>query len=60
MRRCGLEWSYRLACEPRRLARRYLRDAWYFPQLVWQEFWRNPGRKPLPASTPGFAGRRID
>lgn len=28
MRRTGLEWSWRLASEPRRLARRYLVDSW--------------------------------
>lgn len=37
MRRTGLEWAHRLASEPRRLANRYLRDAWVFPQLVWRE-----------------------
>lgn len=40
MRRTGLEWLHRLASEPRRLAKRYLRDAWVFPQLVWRE-WAN-------------------
>jgi N-acetylglucosaminyldiphosphoundecaprenol N-acetyl-beta-D-mannosaminyltransferase len=39
MRRAGLEWLHRLASEPRRLAARYARDAWVFPQLVWRE-WR--------------------
>lgn len=39
MRRTGLEWVHRLMSEPRRLARRYARDAWVFPQLVWRE-WR--------------------
>jgi N-acetylglucosaminyldiphosphoundecaprenol N-acetyl-beta-D-mannosaminyltransferase len=39
MRRLGLEWLHRLSTEPRRLAKRYLRDAWIFPQLVWRE-WR--------------------
>lgn len=39
MQRCGLEWFHRLASEPKRLLRRYARDAWIFPQLVWQE-WR--------------------
>lgn len=39
MRRLGLEWVHRLSTEPRRLAKRYLRDAWIFPQLVWRE-WR--------------------
>lgn len=38
MRRVGLEWLHRLASEPRRLARRYARDAWIFPQLVWREW----------------------
>lgn len=39
MRRLRLEWFHRLATEPRRLAMRYARDAWVFPQLVWRE-WR--------------------
>lgn len=39
MRRMGLEWLHRAASEPRRLTRRYARDAWEFPQLVWHE-WR--------------------
>jgi N-acetylglucosaminyldiphosphoundecaprenol N-acetyl-beta-D-mannosaminyltransferase len=39
MRRLGLEWFHRLSSEPKRLAKRYLRDAWIFPQLVWQD-WR--------------------
>ena len=39
MQRLGLEWLHRVASEPSRLAKRYLRDAWVFPQLVWRE-WR--------------------
>jgi N-acetylglucosaminyldiphosphoundecaprenol N-acetyl-beta-D-mannosaminyltransferase len=39
MRRTGLEWLHRVASEPRRLAGRYARDAWVFPQLLWRE-WR--------------------
>jgi N-acetylglucosaminyldiphosphoundecaprenol N-acetyl-beta-D-mannosaminyltransferase len=39
MRRVGLEWLHRLATEPRRLAKRYLRDALIFPRLVWRD-WR--------------------
>ncbi len=39
MQRSGLEWLHRMASEPRRLCRRYARDAWVFPQLVWRE-WR--------------------
>lgn len=40
MRRLRLEWLHRLVTEPRRLATRYARDAWVFPQLVWRE-WRH-------------------
>jgi N-acetylglucosaminyldiphosphoundecaprenol N-acetyl-beta-D-mannosaminyltransferase len=40
MRRVGLEWVHRLASEPRRLARRYLRDAIRFPRLVLGELLR--------------------
>ncbi len=39
MRRTGLEWVYRVATEPRRLAGRYAKDAWHFPQLVLREWW---------------------
>jgi N-acetylglucosaminyldiphosphoundecaprenol N-acetyl-beta-D-mannosaminyltransferase len=39
MQRTGLEWLYRCATEPRRLAGRYARDAMIFPQLLWRE-WR--------------------
>jgi len=42
MRRAGLEWLYRIGTEPRRLGRRYCRDASVFPRLVWKE-WRNRG-----------------
>jgi N-acetylglucosaminyldiphosphoundecaprenol N-acetyl-beta-D-mannosaminyltransferase len=37
MRRVGLEWLHRMASEPRRLARRYLRDAVQLPRLMWRE-----------------------
>jgi len=40
MRRIGFEWLHRLASNPRRLAGRYLYDAWVFPRLVLQECWR--------------------
>lgn len=43
MRRLGLEWVHRLSTEPGRLAKRYLRDAWIFPQLVWRD-WRRLAR----------------
>jgi N-acetylglucosaminyldiphosphoundecaprenol N-acetyl-beta-D-mannosaminyltransferase len=37
MRRLRLEWLHRVATEPRRLFKRYARDAWVFPRLVWRE-----------------------
>lgn len=39
MRRLGVEWLHRCLSEPRRLLKRYVRDAVVFPQLVWRE-WR--------------------
>jgi exopolysaccharide biosynthesis WecB/TagA/CpsF family protein len=39
MQRSGLEWLHRLACDPRRMARRYLVDDLAFFPLVWRE-WR--------------------
>jgi len=44
MRQSGLEWLYRLANEPRRLAGRYAQNAWGFPRLVWRE-WRTLSRQ---------------
>jgi N-acetylglucosaminyldiphosphoundecaprenol N-acetyl-beta-D-mannosaminyltransferase len=41
MRRAGLEWAHRVMTEPRRLARRYARDAWVFPRLVLREIVKN-------------------
>lgn len=38
MRRVGLEWMHRMASEPRRLAKRYLRDAIRLPGIVWREW----------------------
>jgi N-acetylglucosaminyldiphosphoundecaprenol N-acetyl-beta-D-mannosaminyltransferase len=37
MQRVGLEWLHRMATDPGRLIRRYARDAWIFPRLVWRE-----------------------
>ena len=39
MRDVGLEWLYRVASEPQRLAARYARDAWIFPRLLAREWW---------------------
>lgn len=38
MQRNGLEWAFRVAGEPRRLAKRYAKDALVFPQLVAREY----------------------
>jgi N-acetylglucosaminyldiphosphoundecaprenol N-acetyl-beta-D-mannosaminyltransferase len=40
MRDAGLEWLYRVATEPRRLASRYAKDAIAFPRIVAREWWR--------------------
>ena len=42
LQRLGLEWLHRMLSDPRRLVKRYVRDAWTFPGIVWRE-WRKPG-----------------
>lgn len=34
MQRSGIEWLHRMLSQPKRLVRRYAKDAWVFPQLV--------------------------
>lgn len=54
MQRAGLEWLHRLSTEPKRLARRYARDAWIFPQLILRELLARRGPKaalPAPAES---------
>lgn len=34
MQRSGIEWMHRMLSEPKRLVKRYAKDAWVFPQLV--------------------------
>lgn len=47
VQRLGLEWFYRLAQEPRRLARRYLDTNAVFARLMLGEMWsRRIGRRP--------------
>ncbi len=41
LQRLGLEWAYRLVRDPKRLARRYLHDAFCFPGLLWREWHRS-------------------
>jgi N-acetylglucosaminyldiphosphoundecaprenol N-acetyl-beta-D-mannosaminyltransferase len=39
MQRIGMEWLYRLIKEPRRLAKRYLKNN---PRFLWRILWRRP------------------
>ena len=41
MQQVGLEWFHRMCSEPRRLVKRYAKDAWIFPQLVWENYRQN-------------------
>ena len=38
MQRSGIEWLHRMCSEPKRLVKRYAKDAWIFPQLVWRQW----------------------
>lgn len=49
MQDAGLEWLYRVASEPRRLAARYARDAVIFPRLLAREWWRLRSGRPSAA-----------
>ncbi len=40
VQRFGMEWLHRVLSEPKRLARRYFRDAWIFPRIVLRELLR--------------------
>ena len=40
VQKIGLEWCHRMFTDPRRLVRRYARDAWVFPQLLWHEMFQ--------------------
>lgn len=46
MTRFGLEWAYRLFQEPRRLARRYLKEGLPFFILLWRQ-WRGAYQNPF-------------
>jgi N-acetylglucosaminyldiphosphoundecaprenol N-acetyl-beta-D-mannosaminyltransferase len=37
MQKTGVEWLHRMCSQPKRLVRRYAKDAWVFPQLVWRQ-----------------------
>lgn len=40
MQRSGIEWLHRMMSEPKRLVKRYAKDAWIFPQLVVKQWFR--------------------
>ena len=42
VQRLRLEWLHRLCSEPKRLARRYGRDAWIYPRLVLRQYFAAP------------------
>jgi len=37
VQRIGLEWLYRMGCEPKRLAPRYARDAWFLGKAIFRD-----------------------
>jgi len=57
MRRCGIEWLFRLIQEPRRLYTRYARDAREFGLGLLQQFWHLQWRRP---SVKGVAAASIE
>ena len=38
MQKSGVEWLHRMCSEPRRLVKRYAKDAWVFPQLILKQW----------------------
>ncbi|MBD2563014.1 MULTISPECIES: WecB/TagA/CpsF family glycosyltransferase [Nostoc] len=45
MGKVGLEWLYRLFCEPKRLWRRYLLEPWFVGTLFLREIWSMPSQQ---------------
>ncbi len=41
MQQYGVEWLHRMCSEPKRLVKRYAKDAWVFPQLVARQWIEN-------------------
>jgi N-acetylglucosaminyldiphosphoundecaprenol N-acetyl-beta-D-mannosaminyltransferase len=52
MRATGLEWAFRLAQEPRRLAKRYLHGLCHFSVAIAQQWWRMRLRGVTARATP--------
>ena len=42
---CGLEWAFRLGTEPRRLAKRYARNAWFIACMIARDVLRAASRR---------------
>jgi N-acetylglucosaminyldiphosphoundecaprenol N-acetyl-beta-D-mannosaminyltransferase len=40
MQKGGIEWLHRMCSQPKRLVKRYAKDAWVFPQLVWRQMFQ--------------------
>ena len=38
MQKANLEWAHRMFSQPKRLVKRYAKDAWVFPQLVFRQW----------------------
>ncbi len=58
MRKSGTEWLYRLAQEPRRLCKRYVKDLAWFGQAIFRQWWqmhfaKMPGRTTQKVSCEG-------
>ena len=45
MQRSGIEWLHRMLSQPKRLVKRYAKDAWIFPQLVLRQMF-SPNSQP--------------
>jgi len=41
MQKANLEWAHRMFSQPKRLVKRYAKDAWVFPQLVFRQWVAN-------------------
>ena len=37
MQKGGVEWLHRMCSQPKRMVKRYAKDAWVFPQIVWRQ-----------------------
>ncbi len=45
MQKAGVEWIFRMAQEPRRLAKRYCKDLWFFAAAIARQWWRLRSRR---------------